>query len=121
MSFNRGTESWRRLSRFRRKSWVTPIEAEVLEPRCLLSHTTPHLPEYRVSLTDDFITGRPDLLNDAGLSVHRIGEYWEIVRTDSQALFMPPFLASMTAGMRVTPVVDYWIDQEEWEHYLATR
>ncbi len=60
----RGSESWRRMSRFRRQSQVKPLAAEVLEPRCLLSHTTPHLPEYRVSLTDDFITGRPDLSMD---------------------------------------------------------
>ena len=66
MSFNRGMESWRRLSRFRRKSWVTPIEAEVLEPRCLMTDATGTLAadldpaEAAAPLTDDVVIG-PDL------------------------------------------------------------
>ena len=33
MVLSRGSESWRRMSRFRRQSLVKPLAAEVLEPR----------------------------------------------------------------------------------------
>ena len=40
MVLPRGSESWRRMSRFRRQSLVKPLAAEVLEPRCLMTDAT---------------------------------------------------------------------------------
>ena len=40
MVLPRGSESWRRMSRFRRQSLVKPLAAEVLEPRCLMTEVT---------------------------------------------------------------------------------
>ena len=40
MVLPRGSESWRRMSRFRRQSLVKPLAAEVLEPRCLMTEAT---------------------------------------------------------------------------------
>ena len=78
MSFNRGMESWRRLSRFRRKSWVTPIEAEVLEPRCLMTDATGALAADTVPVDAAApLTGAvvvdASLWDDAGLTLQQVG------------------------------------------------
>lgn len=106
MSFNRGTESWRRMSRFRRKSWVRPIEAEVLEPRCLLTDATGTLgsdtapAEAAAPLTGDVVIG-PDLWDDAGLTLQQIGDLLHVFRTDTQTDVITPLLASEITSLNI--------------------
>ncbi len=98
MSFNRGSESWRRMSRFRRRSLVRPIEAEVLEPRCLLTDATGTLgsdtapADAAAPLTGDVVIG-PDLWDDAGLTLLRDGDLVHVVRTGTARDVIAPFAA----------------------------
>ena len=60
MVMQRGLESWRKMSRFRRQSQIKPMAAEVLEPRCLLTDTTGTL-----AVADAAPHAKPNQLADA--------------------------------------------------------
>ena len=101
MSFNRGTESWRRLSRFRRKSWVTPIEAEVLEPRCLMTDATGTLVAEAAEPLTGAVVVDASRWDDAGLTLQQVGDLLHVFRTDTQTDVITPMLASQITRLNI--------------------
>ncbi len=91
MVLPRGSESWRRSSRFRRQSLVKPMAAEVLEPRCLMTEATGTLAAVDAApLNGDVVIG-PDLWDDAGLTLLRDGDLVHLVRTGTTHDVTAPF------------------------------
>ena len=99
MVLPRGSESWRRMSRFRRQSLVKPLAAEVLEPRCLMTEATGTLTAADATpLTGAVVIG-PDLWDDAGLTLQQIGDLLHVFRVGTQINVVPPFVLEKTAAV----------------------
>ena len=94
MVLPRGSESWRRMSRFRRQSLVKPLAAEVLEPRCLMTEATGTLAAADAAPLTGAVVVDASLWDDAGLTLQQIGDLLHVFRTDTQTDVITPLLAS---------------------------
>ena len=96
MVLPRGSESWRRMSRFRRQSLVKPLAAEVLEPRCLMTEATGMLAAADAAPLTGAVVVDASLWDDAGLTLQQVGDLLHVFRTDTQNDVIRPLLASQT-------------------------
>ncbi|MCX7423717.1 MAG: calcium-binding protein [Planctomycetia bacterium] len=105
MVLPRGSESWRRLSRFRRQTQVKPMAAEVLEPRCMMTEglgvglPTPPLTD-AAPLTGDVVIA-PDQWDDIGLTLQQVGDLLHVFHTDTQTDAITPLLPSQITSLSV--------------------
>ena len=81
MVLPRGSESWRRMSRFRRQSLVKPLAAEVLEPRCLMTEATGTLAAADAAPLTGAVVVDASRWDDAGLTLQQIGDLLHVFRT----------------------------------------
>ena len=89
MVLPRGSESWRRMSRFRRQSLVKPLAAEVLEPRCLMTEATGTLATADAAPLTGAVVVDASLWDDAGLTLLRDGDLVHLVRTGTTHVITP--------------------------------
>ncbi len=93
MVLPRGSESWRRMSRFRRQSLVKPLAAEVLEPRCLMTDATGTLATADAAPLTGAVVVDASLWDDAGLTLRQLGDLLHVFRTGTQIDVITPMLA----------------------------
>ncbi len=101
MVLPRGSESWRRMSRFRRQSLVKPLAAEVLEPRCLMTEATGTLAAADAAPLTGAVVVDASLWDDAGLTLQQIGDLLHVFRTDTQTDVITPMLASQITSLNI--------------------
>ena len=93
MVLPRGSESWRRMSRFRRQSLVKPLAAEVLEPRCLMTEATGTLAAVDAAPLTGAVVVDGSVWDDAGLTLRQLGDLLHVFRTGTQIDVITPMLA----------------------------
>ena len=109
MVLPRGSESWRRMSRFRRQSLVKPLAAEVLEPRCLMTEVTGTLAAADATPLTGAVVVDASLWDDAGLTLQQVGDLLHVFRTDTQTDVITPMLASEITSLNIIGR-DYAVD-----------
>lgn len=116
MVLPRGSESWRKLSRFRRQTQVKPMAAEVLEPRCLMTDPTGTLAVADAApLTGDVVIG-PDLWDDAGLTLQQVGDRLHVFLAGTQLDMIPPLSVEEAAGVFL---IEQTRESFDWIYSLA--
>ena len=98
MVMQRGLESWRKMSRFRRQSQIKPMAAEVLEPRCVMTGTLAVADA--APLTGDVVVDA-SLWDDAGLTLQQVGDLLHLFRTETQTDVITPMLASEITSLNI--------------------
>ena len=93
MSLHRHNEPCLRMSRFRRKSLVKNLAAEVLEPRCLMTEATGTLTAVDAAPLTGAVVVDASLWDDAGLTLRQLGDLLHVFRTGTQIDVITPMLA----------------------------